>query len=1041
MDEEACNYNAQATDDDGSCLTNDALGVCGGTCASDFDADGVCDDDDDCVGELDALGVCNGDCEADNNENGICDTDEVPGCTDVTACNYNADANTPDGSCLELDALDVCGGDCAEDADADGICDDVDACVGTYDALGVCNGTCGSDADNDGVCDDAETPGCMDEEACNYNAQATDDDGSCLTNDALGVCGGTCASDFDADGVCDDDDDCVGELDALGVCNGDCEADINNNGICDVDDVYGCMDPEACNYDENATAEDASCAEEDALGECGGECGADEDGDGICDDEDACIGLYDALGVCNGDCESDEDMDGICDIDEIVGCQDTTACNFDDLATDAGECNFLDALGVCGGECQTDLDEDGICDVDDECVGSFDALGVCNGDCEEDLDEDGVCDVDEILGCQDTTACNFDELATESDESLCDFSCIGCMDPLALNYSAGATVSAPCIYLPAGCIPEMEAGFQDTVIVSCVGELPDAIPAYAAVNPCDGPAPILVTSVLDMDTTTSCSEFIEYQYLAINVSAGVVGVYTQLWLVQDETGPYSTSVPNGLVIGCEDAGNADNYGEVAFADACNSVAAITYSLGEPYADAAAPDCEGNYLMDRMVTATDNCGNETMLTYTISVRDTVAPVLGNIPADMALACTDALPTALPTVGDNCSGYTLQVTEAETAGDCPQNYTLTRSFIATDGCGNASSAVQTVQVSDTIAPQITFSPADMLIDCGEALPEDMISATDDCGQLTIASSDSIVSGACPQEYEIYRTHSATDECGNVSTHVQHIEQQDNAAPEFTMLEPFVSATCAQAMENIAAASDACGSVTLSFQDFEAIGDSVPGQQLRLYTAEDACGNSVQGLQLVDFGDFEACAGCTNENAANYNEEATVNDGSCVLNVGYDEAGNCAQDTDEDGVCDPFEIVGCQDSTACNFVATATDPGLCEYPEDATRDCFGNCLNDEDGDGVCDESEVAGCLDVNACNFDLFATDSDPALCNYSCAGCTYDGADNYDADSTMDDGSCEFSLSASPACDGDADGDGQVGILDLLDVLDSFGTYCD
>ena len=200
-------------------------------------------------------------------------------------------------------------------------------------------------------------------------------------------------------------------------------------------------------------------------------------------------------------------------------------------------------------------------------------------------------------------------------------------------------------------------------------------------------------------------------------------------------------------------------------------------------------------------------------------------------------------------------------------------------------------------------------------------------------------------------------------------------------------------------------------------------------------------MQGLQLVDFGDFEACAGCTNENAANYDEEATVNDGSCVLNVGYDEAGNCAQDTDEDGVCDPFEIVGCQDSTACNFVATATDPGLCEYPEDATRDCFGNCLNDEDGDGVCDESEVAGCLDVNACNFDLFATDSDPALCDYSCAGCTYDGADNYDADSTMDDGSCEFSLSASPACDGDADGDGQVGILDLLDVLDSFGTYCD
>ena len=38
----------------------DALGVCGGDCAADADADGICDDVDDCVGELDACGVCNG---------------------------------------------------------------------------------------------------------------------------------------------------------------------------------------------------------------------------------------------------------------------------------------------------------------------------------------------------------------------------------------------------------------------------------------------------------------------------------------------------------------------------------------------------------------------------------------------------------------------------------------------------------------------------------------------------------------------------------------------------------------------------------------------------------------------------------------------------------------------------------------------------------------------------------------------------------------------------------------------------------------------
>ena len=44
---------------------------------------------------------------------------------------------------------------------------------------------------------------CTDSLACNYDAGASCDDGSCLFDDALGVCGGTCAEDADADGICD----------------------------------------------------------------------------------------------------------------------------------------------------------------------------------------------------------------------------------------------------------------------------------------------------------------------------------------------------------------------------------------------------------------------------------------------------------------------------------------------------------------------------------------------------------------------------------------------------------------------------------------------------------------------------------------------------------------------------------------------------------------------------------------------------------------------------------------------------------------------
>ena len=38
---------------------------------------------------------------------------------------------------------------------------------------------CLADADGDDVCDEFEVPGCQDAAACNFNAAATDSDGSC----------------------------------------------------------------------------------------------------------------------------------------------------------------------------------------------------------------------------------------------------------------------------------------------------------------------------------------------------------------------------------------------------------------------------------------------------------------------------------------------------------------------------------------------------------------------------------------------------------------------------------------------------------------------------------------------------------------------------------------------------------------------------------------------------------------------------------------------------------------------------------------------
>ena len=172
-DETACNFDAAATGDDGSCTYPSADNLdCDGNCLNDADGDGTCDED------------------------------EVPGCTDATACNFDAAATDDDASCTfpATDNLD-------------------------------CDGNCLNDADGDGTCDEDEVAGCTDATACNFDAAATDDDASCTYPSADNLdCDGNCLNDADGDGTCDEDE------------------------------ISGCTDAAASNYDETATEDDGSCA-------------------------------------------------------------------------------------------------------------------------------------------------------------------------------------------------------------------------------------------------------------------------------------------------------------------------------------------------------------------------------------------------------------------------------------------------------------------------------------------------------------------------------------------------------------------------------------------------------------------------------------------------------------------------------------------------------------------------------------------------------------------------------------------------------------
>jgi hypothetical protein len=202
-----------------------------------------------------------------------------PGCTDSDACNYDPDAGCDDGNCESVDAFILdwdgpttfCVGDGLEDLLSPGIINvgnsGQNSALVITDENGVIEyaggnffvdfedsdpGTCyvysvNYQNDTEGLaacfnladvtgCFDVsdpiivtkQTPGCTDPIACNYDAGAECEDGSCHY-----ACPG-----YECDGVC---------------------IDLDDDGTCDIDELAGCTDPLALNYHPAFTEDDGGC--------------------------------------------------------------------------------------------------------------------------------------------------------------------------------------------------------------------------------------------------------------------------------------------------------------------------------------------------------------------------------------------------------------------------------------------------------------------------------------------------------------------------------------------------------------------------------------------------------------------------------------------------------------------------------------------------------------------------------------------------------------------------------------------------------------
>ena len=218
------------------------------------------------------------------------------------------------------------------------------------------------------------------------------------------------------------------------------------------------------------------------------------------------------------------------------------------------------------------------------------------------------------------------------------------------------------------------------------------------------------------------------------------------------------------------------------------------------------------------------------------------MISALPAPSSVECPATPAFATPTATDTCDAApTLTFVDVTIPGTCPQEFTVTRTWTATDSCGNSSSASQTISVTDNTAPVISALPASSSVECPATPAFATPTATDACDAApTLTFLDVTTPGTCPQEFTVTRTWTATDACGNSSSASQTISVTDNTGPVVTagtIGACYPDNASAEAAAILAtAAVDACGGTVT--KTAATVGTCTA---IVTVTATDPCGNT--------------------------------------------------------------------------------------------------------------------------------------------------------------------------------------------------------
>ncbi|MBC8311163.1 MAG: T9SS type A sorting domain-containing protein [Candidatus Marinimicrobia bacterium] len=632
---------------------------------------------------------------------------------------------------------------------------------------------------------------------------------------------------------------------------------------------------------------------------------------------------------------------------DVFGCTDDSACNYDSDATvDDESCSYaeenydcdgnctagLDCAGACGGSAQ--FDECGICDGSGipsgycDCNGNIaDCAGECGGSAVE--DDCGVCDGGNMS--QDDCGVCF------GDNS----SCTGCMDVDACNYDSDATLDGDCEYsevnfdCDGNCIEEYDCAGEcgGTASFDCNDECGGGA-SIDECGVCDGPGAIYECGCDDFpDGGAPDPGTIPENTLTVLEEDGIVNIYMHN---ATSVGGFQFTV-NGVSATGASGGSAQDSGFMVSASGTTvigfSLTGSTIANGSGLLTSLSGSVTGELSMSNLIISDSIGGSLDFDYFDLSAGGgDVCDCDGNILDECGECGGDS------TSCEDCNGIPNGSAQLDNCGSCDDD----ASNDCVEDCNGTwgGSAYEITLCEDTDGDGLG-NPGSEIIECVEGgrdvtdgcdLAENTVFITSE-GSVLYKSTDAI--GGF--QFSIDGATASSASGGDAGDAGFMISAAGSTVIGFSLTGATFGPGCGT-LTNIVVSGNPTSLSNLIFSD--------------------AFGGALNFSYYVESGAADMVADCSDEHpdcAANEFDCAGECGGSAVV----DECGVCGGDGIADGACD------CEG----NFPAENEDcDGNCLVDIDCNGECGGTAYvitlcEDTDGDGLGNpDSEVTECIEGN-------------------------------------------------------------------------------